>query len=86
MGDKTFIEYTGERNIGALADAQKILDFLNRGSATVIADITRIEKDKIELEQHLTRNAPAGRANIQTLPAAGEGGEKIGGNPIQGRR
>jgi len=84
LGDETFTEFTGNRNIGALADAQKILDFLNQGSASVVEEIKRIEADKIELEKHRTRNAPAGKANIQTLPAAGGGG-KVGG-AIKGRR
>ena len=67
-----------------MADAEKILAFLNRGSKTLIEEMEQIEKDKIELEKHRTRNAPAGKANIQTLPAAGGGG-KVGG-AIKGRR
>ena len=61
-----------------MADAQKILKVLNEGSTTVLAEIKRIEDDKIELEKHLTRQTPAGRANIQTLQAGGGGG-KVGG-------
>jgi len=84
LGDATFTEFEGTRNIGALADAEKILAFLNKGSKTLIEEMEQIEKDKIELEKHRTRNAPAGKANIQTLPAAGGGG-KVGG-AIKGRR
>ena len=79
LGDPTFTEYTGNRNIGALADAQKILNFLNDGSATLVAEIEQIKLDKIELDSHLTRQTPAGRGNIHTLQAAGEGGGKVGG-------
>jgi hypothetical protein len=77
LKDETFTEFQGTRNIGARADAQKILDFLNEGSKTLIAEMEQIEKDKIELEKH-PRNAPASRANLRTLPAAGGGG-KVGG-------
>jgi hypothetical protein len=80
LGDPTFTEFTGNRNIGAMADAQKILKFLNEGSETVVAEIKRIEDDKIELEKHLTRQTPAGRGNIHTLEAGG-GGKVGGGNP-----
>ena len=79
LGDQTFTEYTGNRNIGALSDAQKILKFLNDGSATLVAEIEQIKQDKIKLDSHLTRQTPAGRSNIHTLPAAGEGGGKVGG-------
>ena len=79
LGDPTFTEFTGNRNIGAMADAQKILKFLNEGSTTVLSEIKRIEDDKIELEKHLTRQTPAGRGNIHTLEAGGGG--KVGGNP-----
>ena len=80
LGDPTFTEFTGNRNIGAMADAQKILKFLNEGSTTVLSEIKRIEDDKIELEKHLTRQTPAGRGNIHTLEAGG-GGKVGGGNP-----
>ena len=55
LGDQTFTEYTGNRNIGALSDAQKILKFLNDCSATLVAEIEQIKQDKIELDSHLTR-------------------------------
>jgi len=78
LKDPTFTEFQGNRNLGALADARKILAFLNEGSATVLADIRRIEDDKVELEKHLTRQAPTGKGVIHKLAVGGGagGGEK----------
>jgi hypothetical protein len=80
LNDPEFNEFQGNRNIGALADARKILAYLNAGSESIIAEIKLIEQDKIELDKHVKRQTPAGRSNIHTLAdAAGGGGVVRGG-------
>ena len=79
LNDPTFTEFEGNRNIGALADARKILAYLHAGSAQVLADIKLIEDDRIELDKHVRRQTPAGRANIHTLAGGAGGGGVVRG-------
>lgn len=44
LKDKTFIEYTGAKNIRALTDPQKLLNFVNAGSTKVIEQIKFLEE------------------------------------------
>ena len=79
LNDPEFNEFQGNRNIGALADARKILAYLNAGSQSIIAQIRLIEQDKIELDRHVKRQTPAGRANIHTLEGGAGGGGVVRG-------
>ena len=83
LNDPDFNEFQGNKNIGALADARKILAYLNAGSESIIAEIKLIEQDRIELDKHVRRQSPAGRANIHTLAGVGDGagggGKVVGG-------
>lgn len=79
IGDEAFAEYKGVRNIGALTDAQGLLDKLKNGSAEVLERIKTIEKDKEESPQK--RVPPRTSGNIQTFAkTAGGGGVSSGAN------
>jgi hypothetical protein len=52
---------------------------LNAGSQSIIAQIRLIEQDKIELDRHVKRQTPAGRANIHTLEGGAGGGGVVRG-------
>lgn len=65
LKNKNFTEYTGRRNIGSMADAQTILNFLNDGSKKVTQKIAEIEESNKDDKE--TRKPPGGVANIRTL-------------------
>jgi len=77
ISDKDFTEYKGVRNIGALTDAQGLLDLLKTNSVEVLQRIEQIEKDKEE--SPLKRDPPRTSGNIQTfVKSAGSGGVSSG--------
>ena len=77
IGDEEFKEYKGVRNIGALKDAQGLLDKLKNGSVEVLERIKTIQKDKEETPQK--RVPPRTSGNIQTFVKTAGGGAGGGG-------
>ena len=84
LKDQDFKEYSGQRNIRNLTDAQKLLDFINKGSDTLLKEIQQIEDDK--KESPVKRQGPRSRSNIQTFASAGgAGGSAYSRLPISKR-
>ena len=84
LKDPDFKEYSGERNIRNLTDAQKLLDFIKKGSDKLLAEIKQIEDDK--KESPVKRQGPRSRSNIQTFASAGgAGGSSYSRLPISKR-
>ena len=81
IGDEEFKEYKGVRNIGALKDAQGLLDKLKNGSVEVLERIKTIQKDKEETPQK--RVPPRTSGNIQTFVKTVGGG--AGGGAVASR-
>jgi hypothetical protein len=83
LKDQDFKEYSGERNIRNLSGAQKLLNFINKGSDKLLAEIKQIEDDK--KESPVKRQGPRSRSNIQTFASAGGGGSAYSRLPISKR-
>ena len=80
LNDPSFTEYSGDKNLRGLADAEKIYNFIKKGSETIEKRIERLAKDK--QESPIKRIAPAGTAKISTLssfPRSTSGGKQAGG-------